>query len=114
MKTEGTAYFVREPRRLEELWVPHLLTDEYPYEVAKTVELETIDYENFITDMLADRWFIEENHALCAKAPPFTRVPHRCLLVKWKGHEEGVLVLPMDVNDAGYPAFVGYAAYVRS
>ena len=82
--------------------VPHLTTDERPYEIVKTVTLGAIDYSNFITDMLADRAFIEENHDLCEKGKVW-----RCLLVRKRGQNDGVLVMPED------DSYVGYAAYIR-
>ena len=66
----------------------------------KTIKLSTIDYENFITDMLADRQFIEDNAELCGKGEVW-----RCLLVQKRGRRDGILVLP----EGG--CFVGYAAY---
>ena len=68
MTRAGRAYFVPDPSRWEDLIVPHLAGDERLYEIVKTVSLGAIDYGNFITDMLADRSFIEENHALCETA----------------------------------------------
>ena len=60
-----------------------------------------MDYGNFITDMVADRAFIEENHRLCEKGAVW-----RCLFVHQRGERGGVLVMP---EDGGY---VGYAAYL--
>lgn len=102
MNQTGTAYFVRYPRIVEDLMRPHLLSDETPYEVVKTVALGAMDYENFTTDMVADRLFIEENAALCGKGETW-----RVLLVRRKGHTGGVLVLPED------KAYVGWAAYIE-
>ena len=65
METAGNAYFVRSPRRLEDLQTLHLVEKERPFEIVKTVKLAKIDYENFITDMVADRQFIED-HAVYA------------------------------------------------
>lgn len=61
MKRRGYAYFVENPRILEDLIVPHPVEMERQFLVVKTVKLSKIDYENFITDMIADRQFIEEN-----------------------------------------------------
>ena len=60
MEISGKAYFVSDPRRIEDLTVLHLVEKERPFEVVKIVKLAKIDYENFITDMVADRQFIEE------------------------------------------------------
>ena len=54
----STAYFVSMPFRLEDLRRPHLNSARKPYAVEKTVELAKIDYENFITDLCVDRWFM--------------------------------------------------------
>ena len=102
MGKTGKAYFVPDPSRLEDLIVPHLMSDGRPYEIVKTVTLGAIDYGNFITDMLADRAFIEENHDLCEKGKVW-----RCLFVHKRGQPDGVLVMPED------DSYVGYAAYIR-
>lgn len=67
MEISGKVYFVSDPRRIEDLTVLHLVEKERPFEVVKTVKLARIDYENFITDMTADRQFIEDHAALCSK-----------------------------------------------
>ena len=100
METGGRAYFVRAPRRLEDLRVLHAVDKERPYEIVKTVKLAKIDYENFITDMVADRQFIEDCATLCAKGQVW-----RCIVVQQRGHADGVLVMPED------GCFVGWAAY---
>ena len=100
MEMVENAYFVRSPRRIEDLQTLHLVEKERPFEVVKTVKLAKIDYENFITDMLADRQFIEDYAALCSKGAVW-----RCLLVQQRRRTDGVLVMPED----GY--YVGWAAY---
>ena len=100
MNITGRAYFIPDPSRLEDLIVPHLVTDERPYEIAKTITLGAIDYGNFITDMLADRSFIEESFDLCEKGKTW-----RCLLIRKRRSSDGVLVMPED------GAYVGWAAY---
>ena len=62
--------------------------------------LARIDYENFTTDMIADRQFIEDNASLCSRGETW-----RCILVQQRGRTDGVLVLP-----AG-GCYVGWAAY---
>ena len=96
-----TAYFVERPRRLEDLMVPHLINRERPYRIVATVQLRAIDYENFITDMLADRQFIEDHGKDCKAGKVWD-----CLLVQQKGSTDGVLVLPEQ------ECFVSWAAYV--
>ena len=101
MKLGGYAYFLENPRILEDLIVPHPVEMERQYKVVKTIRLTKIDYENFITDMIADRQFIEENAALCSKGTVWN-----CIFVQQRGREDGVLVLPIDQS------FVGWAAYL--
>ena len=102
MKITGKAYFVSNPRRIEDLTVLHLVEWERLFEVAKTVKLTKIDYENFITDMVADRQFIEAHATFCSKGEAW-----RCILVQQRGHADGVLVMPED------GCFVGWAAYYQ-
>ena len=97
----GFAYFVRRPRVLDDLIVPHALNRERDYEVIATVVLEAIDYENFITDLLVDRQFIEDHAALCSRGEIWA-----CILVRQVGRKDGVLVIPEDGR------YVGWAAYV--
>ena len=100
MDRTGFAYFVESPRIIEDLLAPHPIEQETQYEIVNTVKLAKIDYENFITDMIADRQFIEEYAALCAEGDAW-----RCLLVQQRCRTDGVLVVPVD----GY--YVGWAAY---
>jgi len=96
----GYAYFVERPRRIEDLMVPHLIEQERPYRIVTEIQLPAIDYENFITDMLADRQFIEDHGRRCKKGKVWA-----CLLVRRRGQPDGVLVMPED------GCFVGGAAY---
>ena len=89
MSKRAYAFFVKRPRRIEDLMVPHLLEQEYPYEIVKVVTLPAIDYDNFITDFLADRQFLEDYAPLCGKG---SRI--RCLCVSRRGGTDAVLVLP--------------------
>ena len=86
----GYAYFVERPRTIEDLFKPHPIESERPYEIVKTVSLAGIDYENFITDMVADRQFLEDNADLCRKDGSVVQ----CLLVKRRKTKDGVLVVP--------------------
>lgn len=97
-----TAYFVKKPRVIGDLAVPHPVEAEREYEVAARVRLAGMDFENFAADMLADRGFIEEHAALCGEGEVM-----RCLLVQRRGQSGGVLVVP----ERG--AFVGWAALAR-
>ena len=103
MEHGGTAAFFKRPRRAEDLMGLHLLTNEHIFSVAETIELDWIDYENFVTDMLADRQFIEDNAHLCQTGGIW-----KCLLIKQRGHADGILVMPHDDG-----CHVGWAAYCR-
>ncbi len=100
MNSNGYAYFVESPRTINDLMVPHPIEQERIYEIVKTIKLSGIDYENFITDMVADRQFIEDNANLCS-----TDETWRCILVQQCDQRDGVLVMPED------GCFVGWAAY---
>ena len=100
MTERKTAFFVREPERLSDLMKPHLLERERPYEIVETVTLPRIDYENFATDMFADRQFIEDHEAACGKGEVW-----KCIFVRQRGRGDGVLVMPED------HCYVGWAAY---
>ena len=60
----GKAFFVSKPRTIDELYQPHMLSDERAYAVEKVICLNKTDYENFTSDMLADRQFLEDNALL--------------------------------------------------
>lgn len=47
--------------------VPHLVHAQRPYEIVREIVSAAIDYGNFITDMVADRPFIEDNTTLCSE-----------------------------------------------
>lgn len=99
---EGRAWFVRRPGVLEDLRVLHPLDGERPYRVAAELALEDMEFQNFITDLYADRAFLEEYAPLCAMGETWT-----CLLVRCPGDRNGVLVMP----ERG--CFVGWAAWVE-
>ena len=103
MRYTGYAFFVMAPRVIEDLKIPHPIERERSFEVAKRIRLGAIDYENFITDMVADRQFIEDNAALCTKGKVW-----KCLLVQKRGCHDGILVMPQD------GCYVGYAAYIEN
>lgn len=85
-----TAFFVEYPFRIEDLIRPYLSEWVKPYIVEKEIRLGKIDYENFITDLCVDRWFIEKYTHLCSIDE--NGVWH-CVLVRQKGKSEGVLVM---------------------
>ena len=90
---EGKAVFVPHPRRIEDLHDGFgTARPSCHYIIEAAVELDWIDYENFITDMLADRWFLEINSRRCFSDAQ--RNIYHCLLVSAKDRPSGVLVLP--------------------
>lgn len=100
MDVHGYAYFVERPRRIDDLMVLHPIEKEKPYRIVAEIRLPAIDYENIITDMMADRQFIEDHGCRCKKSEVWD-----CLLVCRRGQTDGVLVMPED------GCFVGWAAY---
>lgn len=100
MRKTGFAFFIKRPRILEDLLKPHLLNQEHQYEIFETIVLSKIDYENFITDMLADRMFFENKSVLCQPGEVW-----KCLLIHQRGKSDGVLAIP---EKEGY---LGWAAY---
>ena len=104
--TRPTAYFVRRPSNIYDLRRPHLMSDERPYAIEKHIRLPVVDYVNFITDLQADRPFIEENRHLC-------RIDEkglwRCLLVTQQENSLAGGVLVMSEGEV-YPK---YCAFVR-
>lgn len=97
-----TAYFVRQPRRLKDLFALHVVDREQPYEIVKAITLSLIDYENFITDMTVDRQFLEDNASLCSANGVW-----KCLLIQREKKSDGILVIPLDRR------WVGWAAYYQ-
>lgn len=91
---EQTAYFIRRPRRAEELRAEENGLRR-PYQIVKTLRLGGMDYENFVTDLLADRAFLEGIPG-CGEDGPLVR----CLCVTSRGRDS-VLVLP---DGTGYVA----------
>lgn len=89
MEPHGTAFFVDDPRTWEDLMQPHLLDQERPYRIVKTVTLDRIDYETFITDMLVSRDYLEDPDALCFRSQIWD-----CFLIRQRGHRGGILVMP--------------------
>ncbi|MBR3739615.1 MAG: hypothetical protein IKN04_04040 [Clostridia bacterium] len=104
MEKEGTAYFIKYPRVIEDLLVLHDVSDEARYEIVKEIRLQPIDYENFYTDMTVERQYIEDSADLCDDGEI-----KKCLFVHGRSVKEGILVLP----DPSENAYVGWAAYIR-
>jgi hypothetical protein len=100
MELHRKACFVKRPRVIGDLMSPYLIVKERQFQIVKTIKLTRIDYENFISDMLADRQFIEDHAELCGKEKTW-----KCLLIQQYGRMDGVLVIPMEKR------YVGWAAY---
>lgn len=101
MKRTGYAYFVDFPRVLSDLQKPHLMKSEHAYEIVKTVAFGKMDYDNFCTDMLVDRQFIEDYYDLCGTGSVW-----KCLFVHQRGKTDGILIVPTD------DCYVKYATYL--
>lgn len=104
MPIHGYAFFVYHPRCLDDLRRPHLLEAESEYTVVSKIQLNTIDFENFLTDMLVDRWFIEKYGPLCAESNPF-----HCLLTYCNTYREAILILPDSNGHIKYAACIPYS-----
>ena len=96
---EQTARFISRPRRIEELrdFGIGMLR---PYRIVKTIRLGKMDYENFVTDLLADRAFLEDVPG-CGQDGPLVC----CLCVTCRGRDS-VLVLPDGTGHVALAALV--------
>lgn len=101
MTERKTAYFVRYPRILEDLQVIHLVDAERPYEIVKTVQLSKMEYENFTTDLLADRAFLDG-----FPETKWNETVHRCVFVHARGQKDGVLVVPTKEGHVKLAAYI--------
>ena len=84
---EQTAYFIRRPRRIEELRAEEN-GRRRPYRIVSSLRLDGMDYENFVTDLLADRAFLEDVPACGEDGKVLC-----CLRVSCPGRED-ILVVP--------------------
>lgn len=100
----STAFFVKLPYTIYDLLGPHHPDAEKPFVIEKTIYISKIDYENFITDLCVDRWFIEQNRRLCHIDENSN---WHCILVKRYRSSNGILVM------SGGRVFPYWAAYVR-
>ncbi len=85
------AFFVRYPRRMNDLMTPHPLEAEKPFQIIEEVKLSHIDYENFSEDLLADRAFLERYHSLHTRDGAL-----QCLLIHDWNQSDGILVVPQN------------------
>ena len=91
------ALFFLEPRRIDDLAPGNPGGKWMEYRIIKTFCLNNIDFENFTTDLLADRQFIEDNIGLCVAKGD-------CFLITNRDHTGELLVIPWN------GCFVRYAA----
>lgn len=91
------AYFVYRPRTVADLNLKNPSGKWEEYRIVKTISLNEIDYENFTSDLLADRQLIDDNSILCKE-------PGDCLLIRGKQKPTELLVIPW------HGCFVHYAA----
>ncbi len=98
----NTAYFVKDPFRLEDLTRPHFMHQRKAFAVEATVELSPLEYKNFVTDLCADRPFIEKHMDI--SRVDYEGVWH-CILVKRKSQPGGVLVMS---EGHDYPKWAAY------
>ena len=95
------AYFVKNPRRIEELRAPHLPEQERPYAIAGEVTLSVLDFENFAADLLADRAFLR-----VLTEPEHGDMFSACLLIREKNLRAGILVVPTRDHHVRYAAYL--------
>ncbi len=85
---KDTAFFVKQPRIIEDLNFPLSFESKKKFVIEKTIELSDIEYENFITDLRVERYFIEENAHLCYIDE---KDVYHCILIK-EFNNSGILV----------------------
>lgn len=90
MDNRNIAFFTERPRRYLDLFLPHFLSKEQEFIIAKRIYLSDIDYENFISDMLVEREYIE-NAAVCTAGSDGA---YRCIFIGTRTSSRGVLVVP--------------------
>ena len=100
MNSNTFAPFVKYPRTIADLLKPS--AEEHRFKIAEVVVLQAIDYENFITDMLADRPFLNSNLFGLIEGDTWY-----CVFVTQSGSKDGVLVLP-EGDHVEYAAYLTY------
>ena len=106
MPTKTFAPFVKHPRTIGDLL--HPVAEERRFKIAEVVVLQAIDYENFITDMLVDRPFLNSNLFGCIDGDTWY-----CVFVTQSGSKDGVLVLP-EGDHVDYAAYLAYDGNIES
>lgn len=106
MPTNTFAPFVMHPRTIGDLLQP--IAEEHHFKIAEVVVLQALDYENFITDMLADRPFLNSNLFGLIDGDTWY-----CVFVMQSGSRDGVLVLP-EGDHVEYAAYLSYDGDIES
>lgn len=91
-ETTNRAFFVIRPREINDLFTPHPVEREQDFYVKKRIVLKPYEYENFITDLLVERDYINKSDISCTNRGDILE----CLLVTKPNTDEGVLVVPDD------------------
>lgn len=106
MPTNTFAPFVKHPRTIGDLL--HFGAEKRRFKIAEVVVLQAIDYENFITDMLVDRPFLNSNLFGCIDGDTWY-----CVFVTQSGSKDVVLVLP-EGDHVEYAAYLAYDGNIES
>ena len=94
-RTDGSAFFVFSPRCADDFNQPFPLDRIQPYRIIGRIALNGMNYENFATDMLVEREYLEPFEELCS-----TGAVYECVLVIRQGNKRtGILVIP---DSGGY------------
>lgn len=94
MKPTRQAFFINKPRAITDLMSPHFLDDEEEFLISQRIELRPIDYENFITDFLVERDYIESAANQDDEQNEEQNYVSKCLLISKTGNTDGILVIP--------------------
>ena len=101
MYNAGTARFTYQPQRIEDLNRTSVDASEHSYEIVMRVQLETIDYVRFTSNMSVHRNYLAPYEDLCSTENTF-----KCILVFPAGFEaEGILVIPDSSSGVAYAAY---------
>ena len=94
-KPLGTAFFMKDARRIDDL--AEFRNDCIKkrkcaklYIIEKTIELNRLEYDNFINDLLVERQYISDNRDLMFS--DINNVWHCLLIVQAGKHDTGILV----------------------